>query len=94
MDEDGKELTGSKTASTPDAVVTEYPVEIPGYTPRLFSLTLELSADEENNIIRFVYDPADTELEIWKKGANEPLSRMRTLCFVSGVRRLSTRGLT
>lgn len=73
VDEDGKELTGSKTASTPDAVVTEYPVEIPGYTPRLFSLTLELSADEENNIIRFVYDPADTELEIWKKGANETL---------------------
>lgn len=73
VDANGKLLRESKTVITSDSVVTESYVEIPGYMPRQYQQSLELSAEADKNVIVFVYDPANTELKIWKQGANTTL---------------------
>lgn len=70
VDNDGNTLEPSVTKTTSASVVTEKYLEIPGYTPRQFEQTLNLSADPTKNVIVFVYDPSSTGLEIWKKGAD------------------------
>lgn len=82
----GEDLISSVTKTTADSVVTETYVEIEGYTPRQYQQTRELSANAEDNVIVFVYDSLATELEIWKKGADEALDPDANFVFnIKGI---------
>lgn len=81
-----EDLIPSVTKTTADSVVTETYVEIEGYTPRQYQQTRELSANAEDNVIVFVYDSSATELEIWKKGADEALDPDANFVFnIKGI---------
>ena len=80
VDESGKELIDTKTKTTSAAVVTELYVPIDGYTPVHFQQTLDMSADEDKNVIVFVYHPSRTTLTIVKSGA-EDIDENQTFLF-------------
>ena len=70
QDADGNNLIPSVTKDTEYSTVTEQYVPIDNYAPRQHSITRNLTADPEQNIIIFVYDPTLTSLTIQKNGWN------------------------
>lgn len=71
QDPDGNNLITPVQKETDHSVVTEYYVDITNYSPRNYSITKELSWDEANNTVIFVYDPAASSLTINKTGAKD-----------------------
>lgn len=69
VDPQNRPLRPEVTKTTPDSVVTEFPVDIPGYIPQQGAITQELSLNPEENILTFVYDPSTVSLTINKTGA-------------------------
>ena len=68
QDANGKNLRDPVTKVTEYSTVTEEYVAITGYAPRQHSITQNLSSDEEQNKIIFIYDPTLTTLTIQKRG--------------------------
>ena len=68
VDAQGNNLLDPVTKTTNYSIITETYVQIPGYSPRQYQITKELSFGESNEIV-FVYDPLCTELTIKKTGA-------------------------
>lgn len=66
-EETGKEIWPTKTVATDKAIVTEIYQTIPNYTPKEYSITLGLSATEEENVITFHYYATNTTLTIEKQ---------------------------
>ena len=67
-DANGKNLLDPVPKTTEYSTVTEEYVPIPNYAPRQYSITQDLSSDEEQNKIIFIYDPTLTTLTIRKTG--------------------------
>lgn len=80
QDANGTDLLPSKTVTTAFSTVTAYYVPIPGYAPRQFSITQDLTADSEQNKIVFIYDPTLTTLTIQKLGC-EDIDENQTFLF-------------
>lgn len=76
----GNNLLTPVEKQTDFSTVTEQYVPINGYSPRQFSITLDLSADESENKIIFIYDPTHTSLKITKAGA-EAVDANQTFIF-------------
>lgn len=68
QDANGKDLIDPVNKTTEDSTVVEQYVAIPNYAPRQFSITKDMSTDQEQNKIVFVYDPTLTTLNIRKTG--------------------------
>lgn len=68
QDANGKNLLEPVPKTTEYSTVTEEYVPIPNYAPRQYSITQDLSSDEEQNKIIFIYDPTLTTLTIRKTG--------------------------
>lgn len=80
QDANGTDLLPSKTVTTAFSTVTAYYVPIPGYAPRQFSITQDLSWDATQNKIVFIYDPTLTTLTIQKLGC-EDIDENQTFLF-------------
>lgn len=80
QDANGKDLLTPKTENTEYSTVTEQYVPIPGYAPRQFSITQDLTANSEQNKIIFIYDPTLTTLTIQKQGC-EDIDENQTFLF-------------
>lgn len=85
VDPQNRPLHAPVTKTTNESVVTEYPVSIPGYTPRLGAITQGLSLDAEENYLIFVYDPDTTSLTIEKTGAQAVDENQTFLFRVKGA---------
>lgn len=68
QDANGNDLLDPVPKTTEYSTVTEEYVPIPNYAPRQYSITQDLSSDEEQNKIIFIYDPTLTTLTICKTG--------------------------
>lgn len=84
QDANGKNLLTPKTENTEYSTVTAYYVPIPGYAPRQFSITQDLTANSEQNKIVFIYDPTLTTLTIQKQGCEEIDENQTFLFHVKG----------
>lgn len=80
QDANGNDLLTPKTETTEYSTVTEQYVPIPGYAPRQFSITQDLTANSEQNKIVFIYDPTLTTLTIQKQGC-EDIDENQTFLF-------------
>lgn len=80
QDANGTDLLTPKTVTTAYSTVTEQYVPIPGYAPRQFSITQDLTANSEQNKIVFIYDPTLTTLTIQKQGC-EDIDENQTFLF-------------
>ena len=80
QDANGKDLLTPKTLTTEYSTVTEQYVPIPGYAPRQFSITQDLTANSAQNKIVFIYDPTLTTLTIQKQGC-EDIDENQTFLF-------------
>lgn len=80
QDANGKDLLTPKTLTTEYSTVTEQYVPIPGYAPRQFSITQDLTANSAQNKIIFIYDPTLTTLTIQKQGC-EDIDENQTFLF-------------
>lgn len=80
QDANGKDLLTPKTENTEYSTVTEQYVPIPGYAPRQFSITQDLTANSAQNKIVFIYDPTLTTLTIQKQGC-EDIDENQTFLF-------------
>lgn len=68
QDANGNNLKDPVTKNTEYSTVTEPYLPIDGYAPHQFSITKDMSTDQEQNKIVFVYDPTLTTLKIRKTG--------------------------
>lgn len=68
QDANGNDLLDPVPKTTEYSTVTEEYVPISNYAPRQYSITQDLSSDEEQNKIIFIYDPTLTTLTIRKTG--------------------------
>ena len=84
QDANGKDLLTPKTENTEYSTVTAYYVPIPGYAPRQFSITQDLTANSEQNKIIFIYDPTLTTLTLEKQGWQEIDEKQTFLFHVKG----------
>ena len=84
QDANGKDLHPPKTETTEYSTVTAYYVPIPGYAPRQFSITQDLTANSEQNKIIFIYDPTLTTLTLEKQGWQEIDENQTFLFHVKG----------
>ena len=80
QDANGKDLLTPRTETTELSTVTKQYVPIPGYAPRQFSITQDLTANSEQNKIIFIYDPTLTTLTIQKQGC-EDIDENQTFLF-------------
>ena len=80
QDANGKDLKPPVTKTTAYSTVVEQYVPIPGYAPRQFSITQDLTANSEQNKIVFIYDPTLTTLTIQKQGC-EDIDENQTFLF-------------
>lgn len=80
QDANGKDLLTPRTETTELSTVTEQYVPIPGYAPRQFSITQDLTANSAQNKIVFIYDPTLTTLTIQKQGC-EDIDENQTFLF-------------
>lgn len=80
QDANGKDLLTPRTETTELSTVTKQYVPIPGYAPRQFSITQDLTANSEQNKIVFIYDPTLTTLTIQKQGC-EDIDENQTFLF-------------
>lgn len=84
QDANGKDLLTPKTLTTEYSTVTEQYVPIPGYAPRQFSITQDLTANSAQNKIIFIYDPTLTTLTLEKQGWQEIDENQTFLFHVKG----------
>ena len=84
QDANGTDLLTHKTVTTAYSTVTEQYVPIPGYAPRQFSITQDLTANSEQNKIVFIYDPTLTTLTIQKQGCEDIDEKQTFLFHVKG----------
>lgn len=84
QDANGNDLLTSRTETTELSTVTAYYVPIPGYAPRQFSITQDLTANSEQNKIIFIYDPTLTTLTLEKQGWQEIDENQTFLFHVKG----------
>ena len=84
QDANGKNLIDPATKTTNFSTVTEQYVPINGYAPRQFSIMKELSTNEEENKIIFIYDPTLTTLTLEKQGWQEIDENQTFLFHVKG----------
>ena len=68
QDANGNNLLDPEPKTTEFSTVTVNYKEVKGYAPRQFSITKDMSTDQEQNKIVFVYDPTLTTLNIRKTG--------------------------
>lgn len=68
VDANGVELLPSVTKTTEYSIVTEIYVPIENYTSRFYSITQELTSDATQNIITFIYDINNVDMQIKKQG--------------------------
>lgn len=80
QDANGTDLIAPVEKTTEFSTVTEYYEPIPGYAPRQFSITQDLTANSEQNKIVFIYDPTLTTLTIQKQGC-EDIDENQTFLF-------------
>lgn len=80
QDANGADLIAPVEKTTEFSTVTEYYEPIPGYAPRQFSITQDLTANSEQNKIVFIYDPTLTTLTIQKQGC-EDIDENQTFLF-------------
>ena len=80
QDANGYDLLTPRTETTELSTVTEQYVPIPGYAPRQFSITQDLTANSAQNKIVFIYDPTLTTLTIQKQGC-EDIDENQTFLF-------------
>ena len=85
QDANGNNLIDPVTKTTEHSTVVEQYVAIPNYTPRLYSITQDLSSDETKNKIVFIYDPLNTDLTITKTGAQDIDENQTFLFHVVGT---------
>lgn len=85
QDTNGNDLIDPVTKTTEYSTVTEQYVPIANYAPRLFQITQDLSSDEEQNKIVFIYDPTLTTLIIQKSGWEEIDENQTFLFRVKGT---------
>ena len=84
QDANGKDLLTPRTETTELSTVTKQYVPIPGYAPRQFSITQDLTANSEQNKIVFIYDPTLTTLTIQKQGCEDIDENQAFLFHVKG----------
>lgn len=84
QDANGKDLKPPVTKTTAYSTVVEQYVPIPGYAPRQFSITQDLTANSEQNKIIFIYDPTLTTLTLEKQGWQEIDENQTFLFHVKG----------
>lgn len=84
QDANGKDLKPPVTKTTAYSTVVEQYVPIPGYAPRQFSITQDLTANSEQNKIFFIYDPTLTTLTLEKQGWQEIDENQTFLFHVKG----------
>ncbi|MDD6236209.1 MAG: InlB B-repeat-containing protein [Clostridiales bacterium] len=70
QDTNGNDLIDPVTKTTEYSTVTESYVPIDNYAPRQYQIMKDLSVDETQNKIIFIYDPTLTTLTITKSGAD------------------------
>lgn len=81
----GNNLIDPETKTTALSTVTEQYVPILGYAPKQFSITQDLSSDETQNNIIFIYEPTRTTLTIQKSGW-ETIDENQTFLFhIQGI---------
>lgn len=81
----GNDLREPVTKTTASSTVTEDYVPIPGYAPKQYKITLDLSSDPEQNKITFIYEPIRTTLTIQKSGW-ETIDENQTFLFhIQGI---------
>lgn len=80
QDANRNNLIDPVTKTTEKSIVNEQYVPIPNYAPRQFSIMKELSTNEEENKIIFIYDPTLTTLTIQKHGC-EDIDENQTFLF-------------
>lgn len=81
----GNNLLDPVTKTTASSTVTEDYVPIPGYAPKQYKITLDLSSDPEQNKITFIYEPIRTTLTIQKSGW-ETIDENQTFLFhIQGI---------
>ena len=84
QDANGINLIDPVTKTTEYSIVNEQYVPIPNYAPRQFSITKELSTNEDENKIYFIYDPTLTTLTLEKQGWQEVDENQTFLFHVKG----------
>lgn len=84
QDVNGNNLIDPVTKTTEKSIVNEQYVPIPNYAPRQFSIMKELSTNEEENKIIFIYDPTLTTLTLEKQGWQEIDEKQTFLFHVKG----------
>lgn len=84
QDANRKNLIDPVTKTTEKSIVNEQYVPIPNYAPRQFSIMKELSTNEEENKIIFIYDPTLTTLTLEKQGWQEIDENQTFLFHVKG----------
>lgn len=84
QDVNGNNLIDPVTKTTEKSIVNEQYVPIPNYAPRQFSIMKELSTNEEENKIIFIYDPTLTTLTLEKQGWQEIDENQTFLFHVKG----------
>ena len=84
QDANRKDLIDPVTKTTEKSIVNEQYVPIPNYAPRQFSIMKELSTNEEENKIIFIYDPTLTTLTLEKQGWQEIDENQTFLFHVKG----------
>lgn len=84
QDANRKNLIDPVTKTTEKSIVNEQYVPIPNYAPRQFSIMKELSTNEEENKIIFIYDPTLTTLTLEKQGWQEIDEKQTFLFHVKG----------
>lgn len=85
QDANGNDLIDPETKTTAFSTVTEQYVPIPDYAPQQFSITQDLSSDETQNNIIFIYEPTRTTLTIQKSGW-EAIDENQTFLFhIQGI---------
>ena len=80
QDANGYDLLTPRMETTELSTVTKQYVPIPGYAPRQFSITQDLTANSAQNKIVFIYDPTLTTLTIQKQGC-EDIDENQTFLF-------------
>lgn len=85
QDANGNDLHDSVTKTTAFSTVTEQYLPIPGYAPKQYKITLDLSSDPAQNKITFIYEPTRTTLTIQKSGW-EAIDENQTFLFhIQGI---------
>ena len=85
QDAEGRDLIPPVTKTTDYSTVTEQYEPIDGYAPRQYQITLDLSSEEDQNRIVFLYDRALVALTLRKSGWQETDENQTFLFRIRGA---------